>query len=123
MDTRLIKGKVSITLCLLLILSWALPAFSNEKGISDERGAPSTSEARISVEKAWEVYHHAALGGTLASPMLQTRLEEDLHRSRALLAEAYDAEDRGDLKTMKKRINQIMNITNKVIDGSQEPKK
>jgi hypothetical protein len=40
-------------------------------------------------------------GGTLASPTVQTRLEENLHRSLALIAEAYDAEDRGDRKRWK----------------------
>lgn len=123
MDTRLGIEKQAITLCLLLILSLAGPAFSIESEIYNERRVPSTSEARVSVEKAWEVYHHAALGGTLASPTVQTRLEENLHRSRALLAEAYDAEDRGDRKTMEKRVKQILKITNQVIAGSQEPKK
>jgi len=94
-----------------------------ESDISNEHRVLSTSEARVLVEKAWELYHHAALGGTLASPTVQTRLEENLHKSRALLAEAYDAEDRGDRITMEKRVKQIMKITNQVIAGSQEPKK
>lgn len=123
MDARLGIEKVAITLGLLLMVVWVEPAFSIERDFSSERGLLSTSEARNSVELAWETYHHAALGGTLASPTVQTRLEKNLHRSRSLLAEAYDAEDRGDLKTMNKHINQIMKITNQVIAESQEQKK
>lgn len=82
----------------------------------------STSEARIAVEKAWDVYHHAALGGTLASPTVQSQMESNLHQSRALLAEAYEADERNDQKTAKNLIQKIIQITNTVIAGSQEPK-
>ena len=67
-----------------------------------------TTQARIAVEKAWETYHDGALGGTLPSPKAQTKLEMDLHKSRALLAEAYDAEDRGDLGKTNNLIQKIM---------------
>lgn len=82
-----------------------------------------TTEARIAVEKAWDTYHDGALGGTLQSPKAQTKLEMNLHKSRALLAEAYDAEDRGDIKTVDKLVYKIMQITTSVITESQEPKK
>lgn len=123
MKTRFGMEKAAFTLGLLLIFFLVGPAFSMEKEKLDENRVSSTFEARVSVEKAWEVYHHAALGGTLASPTVQTRLEENLHRSRALLAEAYEAEDMGDRIMMEKRVKQIMKITNQVIAGSQEPKK
>jgi len=64
-----------------------------------------TTKARIAVEKAWDTYHHGALGGTLPSPAIQTDLEMKLHRCRALLAEAYEAEDKGD-DVKAKKINQ-----------------
>lgn len=123
MKPRLEKKAQGLVLIFILVLSWVAPALGMEKDISNEVHVNSTSEARISVEKAWEVYHHSALGGTLASPMLQAQLEANLHRSRGLLAEAYDAEDRGDMETMKKLIGQIMKITNQVIAGSQESKR
>jgi hypothetical protein len=82
-----------------------------------------TTHARLVVEQAWETYHHAALGGTLASPIVQTKLEMNLHKSRALLAEAYDAEDQGDEKTVDELINKIIGITDKVITESRKPKK
>lgn len=91
--------------------------------MNEENAVGKTAQARLAVEQAWETYHHAALGGTLASPTVQTELEMNLHISRALLAEAYDAEDKGDMKTTHKLIAQIMQITDKVITESQEPKK
>lgn len=77
----------------------------------------------MAVELAWDKYHHAALGGTLASPTIQTDLEMNLHKSRALLAEAYDAEERGDTQQTQSLVKQILKITEKVITESQEQKK
>ena len=82
-----------------------------------------TTKARLAVEKAWNTYHHAALGGTLASPMIQTELEMYLHEARRLLAEAYEAEDKNDIENVEKLIKIIMNITKKIIIESREPKK
>ena len=123
MTPRLGKKTQVLVLNFILFLSWVSPAFSMNKDISDEIHVQSTYEARILVEKAWEIYHHSALGGTLASPMKQVELEAGLHRSRGLLTEAYDAEDRGDIETMRKLIGRIMKITYQVIAGSQEPKR
>jgi len=81
-----------------------------------------TTKARLAVEKAWDVYHDGALGGTLQSPKVQTKLEMDLHQSRGLLAEAYDAEDGGDLQKTNKIIQKIMKITHRVIVESQVQK-
>ena len=91
--------------------------------IQESKAFEITAHARLAVEHAWETYHHAALGGTLASPDVQTELEMNLHKSRALLAEAYDAEDQGDEKTVDELINKIIGITDKVITESREPKK
>ena len=46
-----------------------------------------------------------------------------LHRSRELLAEAYDAEDKGDFIKANQLIKNIMQITNRVIIESQVEKK
>jgi hypothetical protein len=81
------------------------------------------TQARLAVEQAWEIYHHAALGGTLASPTIQTNLEMNLHKSRSLLAETYDAEDQGDMKAVNELIDQIMELTQQVVTESREPKK
>jgi hypothetical protein len=88
-----------------------------------EQNFGRTTQARLAVEKAWDVYHDGALGGTLQSPKVQTMLETDLHESRALLAEAYDAEDGGDITKTVKLIKNIMQITHRVISESQVEKK
>ena len=53
-------------------------------------------EAEHAVDHAWEVYHHAALGGTIASPVLQADIEEHLHEARTLVTQAQEAAERGD---------------------------
>ena len=110
------------------IATFAILCFTNPKpGFSGDLNEQSTTlktaQARFAVEQAWETYHDAALGGTLASPAIQTELEMNLHKSRALLAEAYDAEDKGDMKTVKKIIHEIMTIKQKVVNESRERKK
>ena len=111
-----------------LLATFAILCFTNPKlGFSGDLNENNTTlktvQARFAVEQAWETYHDAALGGTLASPAIQTELEMNLHRSRALLAEAYDAEDKGDMRTVKKIILEIMAIKQKVVNESQERKK
>ena len=110
-----------IFLWVVLTLIVPVPIFGKElqKQITYKR----TTQARIAVEKAWDTYHDGALGGTLQSPKAQTKLEMNLHKSRALLAEAYDAEDRGDMKAVDELVYKIMQITRSVINESQEPKK
>jgi hypothetical protein len=111
-----------------LLATFAILCFTNPKlGFSGDLNENNTTlktvQARFAVEQAWETYHDAALGGTLASPAIQTELEMNLHRSRALLAEAYDAEDKGDMRTVKKIILEIMAIKQKVVNESRERKK
>jgi len=111
-----------------LLATFAILCFTNPKlgfsgDLNENNTALKTAQARFAVEQAWETYHDAALGGTLASPAIQTELEMNLHRSRALLAEAYDAEDKGDMRTVKKIILEIMAIKQKVVNESRERKK
>ena len=110
------------------IFLWAIlfltdPALGFGEDFQKESTFGRTTQARIAVEKAWETYHDGALGGTLHSPKAQTKLEMDLHRSRALLAEAYDAEDRGNLEKSNNLIQEVIQITNRVIIESRVPKK
>ena len=104
-----------------LILIISILGFKNSS--SHQNDFLITTKARIAVEKAWDTYHHGALGGTLPSPAIQTDLEMKLHRCRALLAEAYEAEDKGDDVKAKKLIREILEISNNVITESQVPKK
>jgi len=123
----ILRNKIS-SRATVLLATFAILCFLNPKtGFSGDQNEINatlkTTQARFAVEQAWETYHDAALGGTLASPAIQTELEMNLHRSRALLAEAYDAEDKGDMKTVKKIIREIMTIKQKVVNESQERKK
>ena len=113
--------KIFILLSAILVLLDPIPGFGEDSKKENLYGR--TTQARIAVEKAWETYHDGALGGTLPSPKAQTKLEMDLHQSRALLAEAYDAEDRSDMAKANNLIHRIMKITDRVIAESRVPKK
>ena len=108
---------------LLTVFFMSNPHFVSGQDFQKEQNFGRTTQARLAVEKAWDVYHDGALGGTLQSPKVQTMLETDLHESRALLAEAYDAEDGGDITKTVKLIKNIMQITHRVISESQVEKK
>ena len=105
----------------VLILTVSIFGFKNSN--SNQNDFLITTKARIAVEKAWDTYHDGALGGTLPSPAIQTDLEMKLHLCRALLAEAYDAEDKGNDVKAKQLISKIMEISNNVVTESQVPKK
>ena len=110
-----------IQLYFILFLMIPLLGFKNNNSLQND--LLITTKARIAVEKAWETYHHGALGGTLPSPTIQTELESKLHRCRELLAEAYEAEDDGNLKKTENLISEILNLSNNVIAESQVPKR
>ena len=117
------NSRAAIFLATITILFFLNPKTGFSGELNEKNTTFKTAQARFAVEQAWETYHDAALGGTLASPAIQTELEMNLHRSRALLAEAYDAEDKGDMKTVKKIIHEIMTIKQKVVNESRERKK
>ena len=58
-------------------------------------------DAEHEVDHAWEVYHRAALGGTVASPKLQAEIEEHLHQARTLITQAHEAADQGDQRQVE----------------------
>ena len=118
-----IKPSLISLIPLFTALFMTNPDLVSGQKLQKEQHFGRTTQARLAVEKAWDVYHDGALGGTLQSPKIQTILEADLHKSRALLAEAYDAEDGGDLKKTMKLIKNIMQITHKVIAESKVEKK
>ena len=112
----------SFTFLLAALLLMSSVSGSAEE-FKKENSFGKTTKARLAVEKAWDVYHEGALGGTLQSPKVQTKLEMDLHQSRGLLTEAYDAEDRSDMAKANNLIHRIMKITDRVIAESRVPKK
>lgn len=78
--------------------------------------------AEHEVDHAWEVFHKAALGGTLASPAIQADVERALHESRGLLVKAREAADRGDRQTLQPLLNRIHELTTRAVTESQETK-
>ena len=118
-----IKIRFSNYLIFFLILILVIPFFGFKNSTPKQNDLLITTKARIAVEKAWDTYHHGALGGTLPSPAIQTDLETKLHLCRELLAEAYDAEDKGNTEKAKQLISEILVISNNVINESQVPKK
>ena len=118
-----IKIRFSNYLIFFLILILVIPFFGFKNSTPKQNDLLITTKARIAVEKAWDTYHHGALGGTLPSPAIQTDLETKLHLCRELLAEAYDAEDKGNTEKTKQLISEILVISNNVINESQVPKK
>jgi hypothetical protein len=80
-------------------------------------------EAEYAVDYAWEIYHRAALGGTVASPALQADIEQHLHEARTLMSQAQDAAGRGDTRQVERLIGQIKIHTSQAIEESKEQKK
>ena len=80
-------------------------------------------EAEHDVDQAWEVYHRAALGGTVASPALQADIEQHLHEARTLITQAQEAAERGDERQVQHLVSQVKVHTTMAIEGSKEQKK
>ena len=85
--------------------------------------AQTVHEAEHDVDHAWEVYHRAALGGTVASPALQAEIEQHLHEARTLVTQAQEAAERGDERQVQRLVSQVKVHTTKAIEGSKEQKK
>jgi hypothetical protein len=79
-------------------------------------------QANHEVDQAWEIYHRAALGGTVASPALQADIEQ-LHEARTLITQAQEAAERGDERQVQRLVSQVKVHTTMAIEGSKEQKK
>jgi hypothetical protein len=92
-------------------------------GHTHEDKAQLVHEADHEVDRAWEVYHRAALGGTVASPALQADIEQHLHEARILVTEAHEAAERGDERQLEHLLKQVRLHTTQAMEGSKEQKK
>ncbi len=112
-----------------IVLIAVLGASSLHAGPIDSTGhahqdkAQLVHEANHEVDHAWEVYHRAALGGTVASPALQADIEEHLHEARTLVTQAQEAAERGDDRKVEDLVKQVRLHTTQAIEGSKEQKK
>jgi hypothetical protein len=92
-------------------------------GHAHQHKAQLVHEANHEVDRAWEIYHRAALGGTVASPALQAEIEEHLHEARTLVTQAQEAAERGDDRQVEDLCKQVRLHTTQAIEGSKERKK
>lgn len=74
------------------------------------------------IHEAWEAFHQAALGGTLASPAIQTQIERDLHESRLLLSNARKAARDNDERVVSRLTARIEKISTQIKEKSRRQK-
>ena len=79
-------------------------------------------QASQATEQAWEEFHAAAIGGTLASPEVQSRIERLLHEARALLMEARKAGRDNQFDSVKILTQKVVLITQNIVQASREKK-
>lgn len=121
--------KPSITFALGISFSALLTAASILAGPIDPARHPHPEQAKAvhdaehAVDHAWDVYHGAALGGTVASPALQADIEQHLHEARTLVTQAQEAAERGDQRQVDHLVGAINIHTTQAIQGSKEQKK
>ena len=91
--------------------------------LQHQESVRAVHEAAHEVDHAWEVYHRAALGGTVASPALQAEIEDHLHEARTLITQALEAARQGDDRQVEQLVKQVRVHTSQAIEGSKESKK
>ncbi len=79
-------------------------------------------EAGRAMDDAWDAFHKAALGGTLATPEIQTSAEKDLMEGRALLRKARKAQHEGNIEEVRSLTAQIQQISEEIVIKSQMEK-
>ncbi|MFO0775104.1 MAG: hypothetical protein U0172_10625 [Nitrospiraceae bacterium] len=90
---------------------------------STDETAARVREAAHAVDRAWEVYHRAALGGTVSSPDQQLVIEQHLHEARGLVAQARALSERSDGAELDAVLQKIRHHVDASIAGSRERKK
>jgi uncharacterized protein YbjT (DUF2867 family) len=122
------SGTLKMLLLSVIFLIGLLEASSLQAGPLEPVDHPhqeslrAVHDAEHEVDHAWEVYHRAALGGTVASPKLQADIEEHLHEARTLITQALEAAQRGDEHQVEQLVQQVRVHTTHAIEGSQEQK-
>lgn len=112
-----------IVLIALLGASSLYAGSIDSPGHAHQDKAQLVHDANHEVDHAWEVYHRAALGGTVASPALQAEIEQHLHEARTLVTQAQEAAERGDDRQVEELCKQVRLHTTQAIEGSKERKK
>lgn len=122
----MIHQKILYRGIVLIALLWASSLYAgpiDSPGHAHQDAAQLVHEANHEVDHAWEIYHRAALGGTVASPALQADIEQHLHEARTLVTQAQEAAERGDDRQVEQLCKQVRLHTAQAIEGSKEQKK
>jgi len=122
----MIHNKILLPGIVLIALLGAAPLQADPIALDRHprpENAQAVHQAEHEVDQAWEIYHRAALGGTVASPALQAEIEEHLHEARTLIAQAQEAAERGNEREVQRLVSQVKVHTTKAIEGSKEQKK
>ncbi len=114
----------------LIFMAWSIslgidPVWANHAGTHFHPRSPvqeSLYLADKNLNEAWEAFHRAALGGTLASPAVQTQIEQDLHTSRLLLADARKAARDNDARAVSSLTARIGEISTRIKEKSRRQK-
>lgn len=120
------KSARSFAVALVLLLWWGASASAGPittPHAHESALQQAVHDAAHAVDEAWDVFHQAALSGTLASPAIQTQVEQYLHESRALLLESREALDRDDREAVNRLVGRIQELTSNAIKLSREKKR
>ena len=122
---------MKIFYCLtLLFMAWGIslgidPVWAGHAGPHFHSRKPiqaSLYQADKNVDEAWEAFHQAALGGTLASPAIQTQIEQALHESRLLLVDARQAARDDDARVVSLLTERIEQLATQIKEKSRRQK-
>lgn len=114
----------------LLFMAWGItwgagPGLAGHAGPHFHPRNPiqaSLYQADKNVDEAWEAFHQAALGGTLASPAIQTQIEQALHESRLLLGDARQAARDDDARVVSLLTERIEQLATQIKEKSRRQK-
>ncbi|GJL62967.1 MAG: hypothetical protein NPIRA04_16210 [Nitrospirales bacterium] len=84
--------------------------------------ASSIHKAAQAVDTAWEEFHRSAIEGTLASPTLQSQIEQQLHNARGLVMSARKAGRKGDFLSVQRITHRVIDLSKTIIASSREKK-
>ena len=114
----------------LLFMAWSIslgidPVWAGHAGSHFHPRSPMQESLYLAdknVNEAWEAFHQAALGGTLASPAIQTQIEQALHESRLLLVDARQAARDNNTRAVSSLTARIGEISTRIKEKSRRQK-
>jgi hypothetical protein len=112
----------STALAALLPSALPLPTAALGAQASGSGEMEAVRQAQREVDAAWEAFHSAAVGGTLASPETQVTIEQALHDARRLLIQARRVAGHGEPERLEPLLLTIRRLSTQATAASREPK-